>query len=70
MFNVLSGDIDFYPGWTTRGQVSIRAPNLKTKGQEFTSLTPRMTVKESEDQKDLVEMMKFVGINNTSMAGR
>ena len=70
MFNVLSGEIKFYPGWTTRGQPSIKAPNLQQKTQEYTPTTPTITVKDSEVQTELVDMMKFIRLNNTSKAER
>ena len=70
MFNILSGEIKFYPGWNVYGQAGIKAVNLKQTPESFISnavqekIMKEMYV-EPEVQKDLKDMMKFVRMSNT-----
>ena len=69
MFHILSGKIEFYPGWKVRGETPIKAPNLKQTNKPLSS-NPNQEIMDnfrvgSEAQKDLKDMMKFIGINNT-----
>ena len=69
MLEVLSGEIEFYPGWKVEGKASIKAPNLKQTTQKSvfngTQIMDEMDVA-LEVQKDLTDMMKFIRMNNTT----
>ena len=76
MFDILSGEIQFYPGWKIHGGRPIRAPSLKQVSQTSAANAivsqPKVTIDDIMAemhvklgvQKDLRDMMKFITINN------
>ena len=68
MFDILSGEIEFYPGWKVHGERPMRAPSLKQMPPKsgvsgIEEIMTEMYVK-PEVQKDLADMMKFITIHN------
>ena len=75
MFNILSGSIEFYPGWNIQGVSPIRAPDVK---QEISVMDggvfkPNTTIEEIMAEmyvnhtvhEDLKDMGTYIKINNT-----
>ena len=69
MLKILSGKIEFYSKWKVERETRIRAPNLKQTENSLSSNLKQEIMDElsvpSEVQKDLKEMVEFIGINNT-----
>ena len=68
MFDIVSGKIEFYPGWKANGESSFKAPSLKQPTGRLASDSTQELMDEmyvdSEVQNDLKDMMKLIGMNN------
>lgn len=69
MFDILSGKIEFHPGFEVQGGRSIRAPDLKqtTLGQVSSAIQNIMDEMyvDADVEGDLLDM--FIRMNNTSV---
>ena len=69
MFDILGGDIQFYPGWKVQEKRSIKAPSLKQTTQDSTSTITQQIMDEMHvdprARNDLKVMTEFIMLNNT-----
>ena len=80
MFNILSGSIEFYPGWNIQGVSPIKAPNLRQQISVVPAgaSKPYITIEEIMAEmyvnrtvhKDLRNMVTFIRTNNTTKEER
>ena len=68
MFDILSGKVEFYPGWKVQDESSFKAPSLKKPTSRLAPSSAQELMDEmhlgSELQQDLHDMMKLIRTND------